>query len=187
MHAPTAIKSLITIGVAIALGVVATRVADTTLTQAVSADWPKAPGYVRTSEVVPSNANPFIDELSLEYTYQIGTEWFVSDRLTFFGDGLSQLLIGSAQDMYDAYPEGTAIEIAYDPTNPERAVLRTGVTTLELSGAGLLVVGLGGVALGMFVHGGTRLLAQVKSGEAAREGRRVVTPRAGAVQRARAA
>lgn len=185
MHLPTVIKSLVTLGVAVALGVVAFRIADTTLTQAVSADWPHATGFIRTSEVVPSDANPFIDELDLEFTYQIGTEWFVSDRLTFFGHGLSMLLVGSAQDMADAYPAGAPIDIAYDPTNPERAVLRTGVTTVEFAGAALLVIGFGGVALGMFMHAGTRLTAQARG-----EGKREARPVAGRVapaQRARAA
>jgi len=186
MHVPTVIKSFITLGVGLALGVVAVRVADTTLMQAVSADWPRASGYVRSSEVVPSDANPFIHELDLEYTYAIGTQWFVSDRLTFFGRGLSQLLIGSAQDMYDAYPEGSAIEIAYDPSNPERAVLRSGVTPLEFAGAGLLILGIGGVALGMFVHGAGGLMTQMKAARAPAAGA-AQGPRRRGMQRARAA
>ena len=163
MHLPTTLKYLITVGVALALGVVTLRVADTTLMQAVSADWPRANGFIRQSQVVPSQANPFIDDLDLEYTYQVGTQWAVGDRLTFFGRTLSMIFrVGSADEMSQALPEGAPIEVAYDPANPERAVLSPGITGVEFGAAALVVLGIGGIAVGMFTHGAAGLLASFR-------------------------
>ncbi|MEQ8769420.1 MAG: DUF3592 domain-containing protein [Phycisphaerales bacterium] len=156
-------RAVVSMLVAIALGVVVWNVTDTVITQAVSSDWPRANGYVRHAQVVASDANPFIDDLELDYTYQIGTDWKVGDRLTFYGKNLSMLLRvgGSAETMAQEYANGTPIQVAYDPNNPRRAVLIPGITATEFGAAALLILGVGGVAIGMFTHGFSMLSGEL--------------------------
>lgn len=182
------IRSVITVGVGLVLAMVVWRGAETTITQMVSADWPRADGYVRNSRVVASEANPFIDDLQLDYTYQVGTDWMVCDRLTFFGRGLSLILrVGSADEMSEMYPQGAPIQVAYDPGNPERAVLSPGVSSAEFGGAALLILGVGGIAMGMLIHGTTGMLRQLEARREAQTGSGVITQGAGRAVRARAA
>lgn len=153
MNPTQLIRSGVMIIVAVVLASVVWHVTDTVITQAVSSDWPTANGFVRQSQVVASDANPFIDDLELEYTYQVGTQWIIGDRLTFFGRGLSMLLrVGSADEMAASYTSGTPIQVAYDPANPARGVLIPGITAVEFGAAALLILGVGGVSLGMFSH-----------------------------------
>ncbi len=172
MNPTRLIRSAVTLVVALALAVVVWNVTDTVITQAVSSDWPRANGYVRHSQVVASDANPFIDDLELDYTYQVGTDWVVGDRLTFYGRGLSMLLRvgGSADAMAEEFSNGTPIEVAYDPTNPRRAVLIPGITATEFGAAAFVILGIGGVAIGMFMHGMSLLLAELREQPAATAG-----------------
>ena len=179
MQISTIIRSVLAITCGLALGYVSWRAADMTITQTVSADWPRAHGYVRNSRVLASDANPFIDELELDYTYQVGTEWLVGDRLTFFGHGLSVLMrVGSPDDMAAAFPEGAPIEVAFDPADPRRAVLTPGITATEFGAAALFVLGVGGIGLGMIVHGYTRISGELAERKRLAESAAILSPQA---------
>lgn len=190
MNMTVVIRSVVTLCVAFVLASVVWRASDTVITQAVSSDWPRANGYVRQSQVVASDANPFIDDLELEYTYQIGTEWVVGDRLTFYGQGLSMLLrVGSPDNMAADFAEGSAIEVAYDPANPRRGVLIPGITGVEFGAAAFLIVGIGGIAIGMLTHACSALMRELSARNAPQgDHRQVRTPDLDSTQtRARAA
>lgn len=116
-----------------------------------NATWPATPGRIVSSEVASSSATGRTRVYAqIRYLYEVGGVEYEGDQI---GDTRSLATLageffdlGAARKRADAhvrrYPEGTLVDVYYDPRDPRRAVLERGglaVPGLTLA-AGLLLL-----------------------------------------------
>ena len=88
--------------------------------------WPTAPGEIISSAVedVPGRLPSY--EPKVSYSYSVGGVTRTGNRLRFGDNTVS--FEATARKRLASYPRGTAIQVHYDPEDPERSVLRPGVS-----------------------------------------------------------
>ncbi len=92
-----------------------------------SQSWPTTRGVVTDSRILTNydsegNAN---HEVRISYSYVVDDATYTGDRASAAGNfGASNPQ--TAEDVLLRYERGTSVIVAYDPRNPERAVLRPG-------------------------------------------------------------
>jgi hypothetical protein len=93
-----------------------------------SARWPRAAGEIDRSELrvvgYDEDGEPE-RRTSIRYRYRVGGDSYTGARV-FFGDSLALRFAGPGRRRLAAYPAGRAVEVAYDPADPTRAVLEPG-------------------------------------------------------------
>jgi hypothetical protein len=107
-----------------------------------STTWPIARGTVKSSRVVPHDADGidlFIAEVT--YEYKVGVKTYVGDRLRF---GAYAGTLGKAQQDVDKYRAGMPVDVHYAPRQPQTSTLEPGVTGISAAG---LALAAGGAAL----------------------------------------
>jgi len=119
-----------------------------------SENWPTAPGTVLVSEVlrIPGHGRVAHGYRGhVEYRYRIGTRAYVGDRVSFgrewvLGDGSED-----AHRVVTRFQGAQDVQVYYDPSDPDRAVLDPGWTWSAMLrvAAGLIIV-LVGVQLRRF-------------------------------------
>lgn len=80
--------------------------------------WPHTRGQVIESRVDESNLETA--EPKVRYRYAVGHQEFVGWRVSYSGYGVSRQKM---QAYIASYPAGRAVEVYYDPAQPERSVL----------------------------------------------------------------
>jgi hypothetical protein len=119
-----------------------------------SVHWPRVPATISGSEIVVADigAGRTRGESNLEGAAVVRYEYHVDGEL-FFG---SEIQLGPewwwlAYREIRRYAPGTAIQVAYDPANPECAVIRPGVTwSMGICFAGTTALFLLGVYWGLW-------------------------------------
>lgn len=101
-----------------------------------SRGWPLVPGQITASRVKTikrrsSSGNAYeVHDTEIAYAYEIAGASFTGERvhagssLGLFNPGMSE---AKARETVERYPVGASVQVAYDPTRPERAVLEPGV------------------------------------------------------------
>jgi hypothetical protein len=108
-----------------------------------SAAWPTTQGQITASEIEHSRDSEGDDSYTprVTYTYQVNglsyESYMIKYGETSYGNE------GTALEILSRYPVGQAVNVYYDPTNPDRAVLEPGVSggSYILLGIGVLFVG----------------------------------------------
>ena len=90
-----------------------------------SRHWPKAPAHITYSGVVAGMSNVGTWAPDVEYEYQVGGKAYHSASIrypmpTFYDED-------AAAEVQAAYTKGREVAVAYDPRDPSRSVLETGV------------------------------------------------------------
>jgi hypothetical protein len=91
-----------------------------------SAGWPKVTGTVTASEITGRKRNFW----KLEYTYSVNGRPITGDRFAYDPMPIQGEI--EVQRHISAYPVGAAVDVSYDPQNPEAAVLRPGLRGCSL-------------------------------------------------------
>ena len=88
----------------------------------------------------------------VHYSYAVGGQTYTGKRI---GYGFNRFDLGTARKKLEQYPQGSSVEVRYNPEKPEEAVLETtvgGSKVLLIVGMIFLVIGLcGGCGLLTFV------------------------------------
>lgn len=103
--------------------------------------WPVTPGVVQHSSVEkhprPGRRRGHNYRPRVEYAYSVGGRYYHASRISF---GDAAIGFGAAARwIADRYPVASEVVVHYDPEDPRRAVLVTGVT---LGTGGIVAVGL---------------------------------------------
>ena len=113
--------------------------------------WPRAEGEIMSTELRVEGYHDDGEPMRrtvIRYRYDVGGESYRAER-AFFGDDLALRFTGPGQRRLHAYPVGRRVQVAYDPTDPRRAVLEPGVhVAAELAVAvalAALILGFGGL------------------------------------------
>ena len=116
-----------------------------------SRSWPKAQGSIERAKVVPTGAR--IDRghgsfeahvASVAYRYMVGGQSYVGSLVSYKGYIPN---VDRVEKIVARYPDGAEVQVAYDPVNPEVAVLEPGLGLGNCLGVGLGVALLIGGAL----------------------------------------
>ena len=120
-----------------------------------SLQWPVAQGSVISSTVVQHQDYDEDDhrtstsyEPQVQYRFSVGGQEFLGKKIAF---GANRFDMRRAQGMADQYPSGSAVNVHYNPDNPNEAVLQTkaaGGTVFMVVGIVFLVIGLAGCCAG---------------------------------------
>ena len=110
---------------------------------AASAQWPTTSGRVDSSRVVSDQRSDSASQSPLvEYSYEVGGQTYAAKRVSF--DLAATLL---ADKVVAQYPVGSEVQVAYDPADPNVAVLQPGgrgpggyAYTMALIGPIILIV-----------------------------------------------
>ena len=103
-----------------------------------SRSWPRVSGEIIVSEAVISRGGrgSKMYEPSVRYAYRVGGHNYEGDRV-FYGFTDFYLRRG-AEAVIEKYPIGQLVDVYYDPTDPNSAVLKPGVTLRTWVAVGLL-------------------------------------------------
>lgn len=124
-----------------------------------SMGWPSVKGTVLDARIDTEAPDPAAedDEPRQATTFKPVIEYrFVVNGVTYEGARLAPDELDSgdrsvASDIVRAFPTGSPVDVFYDPTNPERAVLRPGISGASMIfpsvGVGLVVLGLSMVGI----------------------------------------
>ena len=116
-----------------------------------SRSWPKAQGSIERAKVVPTGAR--IDRghgsfeahvASVAYRYMVGGQSYVGSLVSYKGYIPN---VDRVEKIVARYPDGAEVQVAYDPINPEVAVLEPGLGVGNCLGVGFGVALLIGGAL----------------------------------------
>jgi hypothetical protein len=90
-------------------------------------------GAIVSSQIkMESHKSDLLYRADVRYTYEVSGHSYEGKRVSFsFGEGASSDK-ALAQHVVDRYPVGTAVQIAYDPTNSKKSVLEPGVHVSSL-------------------------------------------------------
>ncbi len=101
-----------------------------------SRNWPYVTGQVINSYVGESSDDDGTTySAEIQYTYVVSVRQYTGTRVSH-GD-ISTSNSADAEKIIARYPEGQAVEVFYDPTDPQQSVLQTGFTTGLLLPLGL--------------------------------------------------
>ena len=119
----------IALGLAFLLGgIVHLWFAGTALYEALSSvSWPTTQGIIVTSEVSFKPHYHIPHSPHLVYSYRVGSEQLLGSSIRIKDEGTTE---AAAAATVSAYPVGKSVAVYFNPTNPSRAVLESGPTTL---------------------------------------------------------
>src|SRR5262245_41867169 len=92
--------------------------------------WPQAPGKILTARIVNGYTTDADDhrveyfEVEVRYQYQVRGKAYVSTRYSFGQDRFSNY--AGAMEALHGISAGREVTVYYDPSHPQRAVLRKG-------------------------------------------------------------
>lgn len=123
-----------------------------------SASWPRAPGVVTSIDVHASRSSPTRPDAATQttyhpkitYDYEVGGRRLTGSRLNFSGRHYYSHRKAAAQ--LDPFPVGEAIEVFYDPADPDMSTLSTatsGTWTLVILAGGMVFLGAFLLAFGL--------------------------------------
>lgn len=110
-----------------------------------SSNWPTVTGQVINSTVSEnSDSDGTTYGADVYFEYRVNDQQYGSDTVSF--GQFSSSDYGHARNIVNRYPEGTQVEVYYNPEDPETAVLEPGVTwsSYMLLGMGLAFICLPG-------------------------------------------
>jgi len=92
-----------------------------------SQNWPTTEGVVTDSRILTDydSEGNVRHEVRISYSYVVDDVIYIGDRLSAAGN-VSASNLQTAEDVLLQYGRGTAVTVAYDPRNPEHAVLQPG-------------------------------------------------------------
>ena len=96
-----------------------------------SESWPTAPGTVLVSEVVRIPGHGRVGHSyrgHVEYRYRIGTRTYLGDRVSFGREGVLGDGSEDSRRVVTRFPGAQDVQVHYDPSDPDRAVLDPGWT-----------------------------------------------------------
>ena len=100
-----------------------------------SATWPLVAGEIVTSKVeTHTNEEGTHYSANIEYRYQVDGKRFTSDVIVIGGHSYGP------HGAVSRYPQGQAVEVAYNPSKPNEAVLEPGVESTRMQTTGVLVM-----------------------------------------------
>lgn len=105
--------------------------------------WPRAQGVVLSSAFINASGND-TRGASVQYQYVIDGHTYINDRLSLFRSA-GNYDVGSGQWLWDdqrlvdEHPQGSAIEVFYDPGTPSRSVVVAHANMPGLWGAGAVL------------------------------------------------
>jgi hypothetical protein len=113
-----------------------------------SETWPVASGTVVSSEVTRyRDGDDILYRADVAYEYVVNETNYTGDKIALSEMNVNTSRPESAQKIADRYPVGQQVEVHYDPADPGKAVLETGVKIgvwMQLGGGILFVlIGLG--------------------------------------------
>jgi hypothetical protein len=91
-----------------------------------SPTWPFTDGVVVSSQVQRGCKNLAYYLPVVRYRYMVGGQEYVGRRITF-GDNLCRSK-GDAEKISNAYPEGKAVQVHFDPASPDDAAINVSST-----------------------------------------------------------
>lgn len=105
----------------------------------IASSWPEVSGQVTSSKMVRRRARRRTRQAVVEYAYQVGDQSYRSKR-TQFGDLSSFSFAGMDwTGKLARYPEGTSVQVKYNPQEPGKAVIET---SLPMSNMCVLTLGI---------------------------------------------
>lgn len=105
-----------------------------------SEEWPKVVGHVSGSEAVHHADD---SSINVTYRYEVNGRQYAGSRIRFGGSSRGRLAVQwTAAD----YRPGRTVQVAHDPSNPERSVLEPGVHR-DLVLTSLAALGVAGVGV----------------------------------------
>ncbi len=116
-----------------------------------SVRWPRASGRINRSEVVEYGGDSVGSfKACIEYDYTVDGRKYVGERIQFGQAAFMGLSRHRAMQIADQFRAGSAVEIAYHPSDPASSTLVTGLSAdlvyaLILTMAGMLAVAFWGV------------------------------------------
>jgi hypothetical protein len=112
-----------------------------------SETWPVASGTVVSSEVTRyRDGDDILYRADVAYEYVVNETNYTGDKIALSEMNVNKSRPESAQKIADRYPVGQQVEVHYDPADPGKAVLETGV---KIGVWGLLGVGAFFLLLGL--------------------------------------
>lgn len=105
--------------------------------------WPRAQGVVLSSAFINASGND-TRGASVQYQYEVDGHTYINDRLSLFRSA-GKYDVGSGQWLWDdqrlvdEHPQGSAIEVFYDPGTPSRSVVVAHANMPGLWGAGAVL------------------------------------------------
>jgi hypothetical protein len=114
-----------------------------------SGNWSVAQGQVISAEMQSQtdSEGDTTYRAYVTYFYYAGDQRLTHDRVKF-GDSIYSGSYDTAQDTLNKYPPETAIQVYYDPQNPQNAVIERTITT---GGMLFAAVGVGSVLMSLLV------------------------------------
>ncbi|MEM6551599.1 MAG: DUF3592 domain-containing protein [Planctomycetota bacterium] len=115
-------------------------------------DWPTAPGVIVDAGVwEETHKNRYgMTSISydtrIEYAYEVDQELHHNNRVTF--GTLDKNSLSKAESLYQRYTPGTAVQVAYNPADPNESVLETKITGYS---KGLIVGGIAALIVGLLL------------------------------------
>lgn len=114
-------------------------------------EWPSVDGQIEESRVerrhIADSGYEYVPLVA--YSYRVGGQDYRATRITYGRLGAPDVQV--AEGLAATYPEGTPVEVFYDPMDPETAVLmrgnRTGLKALFIKGAVLAGIGITALVL----------------------------------------
>ncbi len=113
-----------------------------------SAGWPTAPGEVVESRVEPVTVSGMAGDIArwqpiITYTYEVDGQMYTNDAVTF-REGHTFNAQAEAEAVTARYAPGQSVEVAYQPGDPQNAVLERRVPTESylIAAGGLIVLAL---------------------------------------------
>ncbi len=103
-----------------------------------SRSWPRVSGEIIVSEVVISRGGrgSKMYAPNVRYAYHVGGRSYEGDRMIY---GFTDFYLRrGAEAMIEKYPIGQLVDVYYDPTDPNSAVLKHGVSPRTWVAVGLL-------------------------------------------------
>ena len=97
-----------------------------------SREWPAADGTITRSAIVLKSKGR--KRHRIRYEYEVGGQLYESKRIAF----MDRVFGGNASDRYRRYPNGSTVDVYYDPDDPSLAVIEPGVRLIGFVGAILI-------------------------------------------------
>lgn len=110
--------------------------------------WPTTEGIVTESKLEQQNTRRKTFRPHVSYSFTVGNEHFISDRILFGMSSYSSILKSDRQrseDWLEMYPIGKTVKVAYNPSEPGESTLNAGAHytawILPMLGAVFFLVG----------------------------------------------
>lgn len=112
-----------------------------------TAEWPQAPGRIVNSSIQTRGERRPRYAVQVEYEYEVDGATYHSDQLQI-GSTEWESDKGIVEEVVARYPQGAAVDVYYDPSRHEEAVLEPGManqgiqTCINVFAGGMILAGL---------------------------------------------